>query len=354
MKTLILLSLIFGFGPRTLAQTIYLPNIKSTATGTQFSGHNAMDVNLVGGVTIGSVNQGSKGTIPESWYVQPCDGTNCQTFNSDGSANISILGSLPAGTNNIGSVNAVQSGTWTTGRTWTLLYSTDSVSATQNGAWNVGITGTIPLPTGAATAANQAMEITSLQSIDSKTPSLGQAVDADSVPVVLPADQITTLTPPTTVTVIQPTGSDLHATIDSSALPTGAATSALQTQISGQIPATLGQKAMAASMSIAIASDQSSIPVTSNPPTYGGFSSTGGSSSSSQIFTAPASTKFLWVQADINNTDNIRFGSAATSTTVGFLLAPGQDGGIMPFSAGDVVTVVPVSGTQKVNITWIF
>jgi len=52
-------------------------------------------------------------------------------------------------------------------------------------------------------------------------------------------------------------------------LPTGASTSALQTTgnttltaISGQLPATLGQKAMAASMSVAIASDQSKVPTT--------------------------------------------------------------------------------------------
>lgn len=57
-----------------------------------------------------------------------------------------------------------------------------------------------PLPTGAATAANQSTANTSLASIDSKTPALGQALAAGSVPVVLTAAQVTTLTPPTTVT----------------------------------------------------------------------------------------------------------------------------------------------------------
>lgn len=46
-------------------------------------------------------------------------------------------------------------------------------------------------------------------------------------------------------------------------LPTGAATEATLLTISGQLPATLGQKAMAASFAVAIASDQSAIPVTS-------------------------------------------------------------------------------------------
>lgn len=51
-------------------------------------------------------------------------------------------------------------------------------------------------------------------------------------------------------------------------LPTGASTSALQTSgnstlttISGQLPATLGQKVMASSLAVVIASDQSAIPV---------------------------------------------------------------------------------------------
>ena len=57
----------------------------------------------------------------------------------------------------------------------------------------------LPLPTGAATAANQTTTNTSLSSIDTKTPVLGQALAAASVPVVLPAAQITTLTPPSSV-----------------------------------------------------------------------------------------------------------------------------------------------------------
>lgn len=74
-----------------------------------------------------------------------------------------------------------------------------------------GISGTLPAfaatPTvnlgtlnGAATAAAQATGNASLSSIDGKTPALGQALAAASVPVILPAATITTLTPPTTVT----------------------------------------------------------------------------------------------------------------------------------------------------------
>lgn len=55
------------------------------------------------------------------------------------------------------------------------------------------ISGTITLPTGAATE-------TTLSSINTKTPALGQALAAASSPVVLTAAQLTTLTPLTTVT----------------------------------------------------------------------------------------------------------------------------------------------------------
>lgn len=87
----------------------------------------------------------------------------------------------------------------------------------------------LPLPSGASTSALQTIGNTSVASIDTKTPALGQALAAASTPVVLTAAQLTTLTPLTSVTVTQATGTNLHAVVDSSALPTGAATSALQT-----------------------------------------------------------------------------------------------------------------------------
>jgi hypothetical protein len=59
----------------------------------------------------------------------------------------------------------------------------------------------LPLPSGASTSALQTTGNSSLSSIDGKTPALGQALAAASVPVVLPAAQITTLTPPTSVGV---------------------------------------------------------------------------------------------------------------------------------------------------------
>lgn len=64
---------------------------------------------------------------------------------------------------------------------------------------DVDITSSV-LPTGAATSAKQDTGNTSIGSIDTKTPALGQALAAASVPVVLTAAQVTTLTPPAAIT----------------------------------------------------------------------------------------------------------------------------------------------------------
>lgn len=148
---------------------------------------------------------------------------------------------------------------------------------------------TLPLPTGAATEATLAAQSAKLPA------TLGQKAMAASLAVVLASDQsaipvsqsgtwnVTNISG----TVSLPTGASTEATLAAASaklpatlgqkaaaaslavilasdqtlpLPSGAATSALQTTISGQLPATLGQKAMAASMAVVLASDQTSIP----------------------------------------------------------------------------------------------
>ena len=94
------------------------------------------------------------------------------------------------------------------------------------GNTSFGISGTLPAfaatPTfnlgtlnGASTAALQTTGNTSLSSIDTKTPALGQALAAASVPVVLTSAQLATLTPLSTLTVTQATGTNLHMVCDS-------------------------------------------------------------------------------------------------------------------------------------------
>lgn len=77
----------------------------------------------------------------------------------------------------------------------------------------------LPLPSGASTAALQTSGNASLTSIDGKTPALVSGrVPVDGSGVTQPVSG--------SVTVTQATGTNLHAVIDASALPTGAATEA--------------------------------------------------------------------------------------------------------------------------------
>lgn len=139
---------------------------------------------------------------------------------------------------------------------------------------------------GDASAANQLLGNASLTSIDAKTPALGQALAAASVPIVLTAAQLTTLTPPAAIagyatSAKQDTGNTSLASIDSKLtnplpvsaaslpLPTGASTSALQTtgntslsSIDLKVPA-LGQALAAASVPIVLTAAQLS---TLTPP----------------------------------------------------------------------------------------
>jgi hypothetical protein len=220
------------------------------------------------------------------------------------------------------------------GRTWNLNSTTDGIAIggtlpafASTPTFNIGtaptiaVTGTffqaiqpisasaLPLPTGAATE-------TTLAALNAKNPALGQALAEGSVPVVLPAAQITTLTPPPAITGFAldttvnsllkpsstlaavttvgsitnalPTGSNTIGAITNTTfaatqsgvwtvagsgifaisatslpLPTNAATSALQTtgnnslaSIDAGIPTTLGITTAANSMPVVVASDQ--------------------------------------------------------------------------------------------------
>lgn len=132
----------------------------------------------------------------------------------------------------------------------------------------------LPLPSGAATAANQATEISNLSSIDGKTPSLGQALAAASVPVVLPAAQIATLTPPAAITGFAlETGGNLAAAATvlgatADAAVTSDTTGTIGAKLRGlvkwafeRMPASLGSKLSAASLPVVIASDQAAVAV---------------------------------------------------------------------------------------------
>jgi len=96
--------------------------------------------------------------------------------------------------------------------------------------------------TGLATDTKQDAGNASLTSIDGKTPSLGQALAAASVPVVLPAAQISTLTPQTNaLTDTQLRASDVKITLDGETVPvTGTFWQATQPVSASSLPLPTG------------------------------------------------------------------------------------------------------------------
>lgn len=175
--------------------------------------------------------------------------------------------------------------------TATPIVSTDNVTADSSQVQNVQLT---TVSGGVLTRLAPALDAT-LASILAKQPSLGTAgspstnvisVQGVASGTVLPVSGTVTTTPPanastnlaqvagsstavghgaaaTALRVELPTdGTGVVGITGTVPLPTGASTEATLAAASGKLPATLGQKAMAASMAVVLASDQSAIPVT--------------------------------------------------------------------------------------------
>lgn len=94
--------------------------------------------------------------------------------------------------------------------------------------------------------------------------------------------------------------------------------------MSAKLPATLGQKAMAASLAVVIASDQTSLPVVQGAmtPSYQEITNL---TNVAQTFTAPANAKWCKIQADDTNLAVIRvkIGAVATASS-GLQFQPGR------------------------------
>lgn len=204
-------------------------------------GTNAGDVSTTNGLPVQIVS-GTVAVTGTFWQAtQPISGT---VTIQDGGGSITVDGTVavtgtfwqatqPISVASIPSHDVTNAGTF-------------AVQAAQSGTWNVtNISGAISLPTGAATAANQSTGNTSLASIDGKTPALGQALAAGSVPVVLTATQLSTLTPLSSVSVSNfPATQTISGTVTANAgtgtfavsaaslpLPSGASTAAKQPAI---------------------------------------------------------------------------------------------------------------------------
>jgi hypothetical protein len=177
----------------------------------------------------------------------------------------------------------------------------------------------LPLPAGASTSALQTAGNASLSDIDSKTPALGQALAAGSVPVVLTAAQLATLTPLSMVTVVQPTGSNLHVDVDNfpATQPVSGTVAVTQSTTPwsdniaqfGGTAVSLGSKVSASSIPVVIASDQGALPL----PT-GAATSANQTTEIASLSTIATNTTGLATSA--NQTNGTQKSQAATPTAL--------------------------------------
>lgn len=145
-----------------------------------------------------------------------------------------------------GTVAATQSGVWSTGRTWTLASGTDSVAAVQSGTWTVQPGNT----------ANTTPWLSTInQGGNSATVTASNALKVDGSAVIQPVSGTVTVTQGTSPWVISGTVTANIGTTNGLALDT--TLSALSAKFNS-----LGQKTMANSAPVVLASDQSAIPVT--------------------------------------------------------------------------------------------
>lgn len=142
-------------------------------------------------------------------------------------------------------IPASQSGTWTSGRTWSLLNSTDSVNAVQSGTWSAGRTWTLGAGTDAATVTQGPAAATS-----GAWPI--KITDGTSVSAVKAASTAPTAADPAVVVALSPNGAQATAALQTSG---NSSLSSIDTKTP-----TIGQKTMANSSPVVIASDQSAIP----------------------------------------------------------------------------------------------
>lgn len=287
-----------------------------------------------------------------------------QTFNQDAAGNIGNAGTV-----------TTSAPSYTTG-------TTAALSLTLNGLLRVdgsGVTqpisaAALPLPTGASTSALQTSGNATLTAISAQLPTtLGQKTMANSLAVVLASDQsvitisgnigvaqgstttaelgplvqgaVTTAAPTYTTATTNPLsltvagalrvdGSAVTQPISAAALPlpAGAATSALQTAgnatltaISGQLPATLGQKVSAASLSVVISSDQTPIPVTSSLSTTATITSVTNSLTTGVLLASNTARRGFMIFNDSIAIVFVAFAATASTTAFSVKLQPGAE-----------------------------
>lgn len=185
-------------------------------------GVNAGDVSVVNGLPVSA-------TVSAPVYVKLSDGTNpITTLPVSLAGTVAVTGTFWQTTQPVSVASLpLPSGAATAANQATEITGLAAILSALGGTLIVSAA-SLPLPSGAATSAKQDTGNTSLSSIDGKTPALGQALAAASVPVVLTAAQLSTLTPLSTIAVTQSGAWNITNISGTISLPTGAATAAKQ------------------------------------------------------------------------------------------------------------------------------
>jgi predicted nucleic acid-binding Zn-ribbon protein len=130
------------------------------------------------------------------------------------------------------------------------------------------------------------------------------------------------------------------------------ATEATLSAVNGKTP-NLGQAAMAASVPVAIASNQSPIPTKAPVNTAGAIVNGTLSGTNASTETVPSNAIGFIIEAESTNDQNIRWCVGGTaSPTVGMLMEPGRDSGFVPISANISICAV-VAGSNAYSIQWV-
>lgn len=308
-----------------LAQTIYLPNIKSTETGTTDSGLASANVHI------------TNATLPG-----PTGGATAANQTLEITALNGILGNQTNGTQEVS-----QFGTWSVGRTWTLNNSTDSVSAfTKDGSGNA-IASTLGaldvfISGGSITATNPSVGANGSAAPASST-QVGGSDGTNLVPIKV-----------SSAGVVSVNGSAFTQPVSASALPLpanaaketgGNLDSILASQTSG------AQKTQVTNFP-AVQPVSGTVSILSPLNNNASGSSAGATVSTVTTLTSPANAVgFVLMNLDTSTT-NMRWAvGRAASTTLGQQLQPGRSSDFVPYSGN--VSIIAESGTCNYDIQWV-
>lgn len=312
----------------------------------------SLDVNLVGGAVAVDIAAASGDNIA----IANQAGTNFMIVNPDGSADVTVVASaLPTGASTaahqvteIASLSSIDSklnslGQKVSAASVPVVIASDqsAVPVSQSGTWNINnVSGTVSLPTGAATEATLAkLPLAQASTTSGQFGTLAQGAVSTAAPSYTNGQ-----TDPLSLTLAGALRTDSSAVTQpvsaaSLPLPTGAATSANQTTANSSLSSidsklnTLGQKTMANSVPVVIASDQSAISAKAATPTAGTITQAAISVGTSAVRatvsgSAPSANRsVLTVTPDPSSTAKFFMGSATvtgTGATRGLYVAPGE------------------------------